>query len=491
MPVSNAGCKIYFVKDLTMYPQLALYIDGEFVSGGGRKQQDVINPATEEVLGQLPHATRADLDRALHAAQRAFVDWSARSALERSAILRRAAELARERAPAIGRNITLDQGKPLQEAVAEVFGCAEHAEWHAEEGRRIYGRLIPARQPGIRQLVVREPVGVCAAFTPWNFPFNQAIRKIAAALGAGCTLILKGPEDSPSAIVALAEIFHDAGLPPGVLNLVWGIPAEVSSHLIASPVVRKLSFTGSVAVGRKLAALAGEHLKRISLELGGHSPAIVFADADIESAAEFLARFKLRNAGQVCISPSRFYVHDAVYDRFLTRFTQVFASIRIGNGLDDGVEMGPLANARRLAAMEDLQADAEAQGAHVHFGGKRQAGPGYFYTPTVLTGVPESARILHEEPFGPLAPILRFHDTAEVIARANSLPYGLSSYVFTSSLKTATWLSNALQAGMVHINQVGNFAETPFGGIKDSGVGSEGGSESFDAYLNTKYIHQA
>jgi succinate-semialdehyde dehydrogenase/glutarate-semialdehyde dehydrogenase len=291
--------------------------------------------------------------------------------------------------------------------------------------------------------------------------------------------------------VALAEIFHDAGLPPGVLNLVWGIPAEVSSHLIASPVVRKLSFTGSVAVGRKLAALAGEHLKRISLELGGHSPAIVFADADIESAAEFLARFKLRNAGQVCISPSRFYVHDAVYDRFLTRFTQVFASIRIGNGLDDGVEMGPLANARRLAAMEDLQADAEAQGAHVHFGGKRQAGPGYFYTPTVLTGVPESARILHEEPFGPLAPILRFHDTAEVIARANSLPYGLSSYVFTSSLKTATWLSNALQAGMVHINQVGNFAETPFGGIKDSGVGSEGGSESFDAYLNTKYIHQA
>jgi succinate-semialdehyde dehydrogenase/glutarate-semialdehyde dehydrogenase len=474
-----------------MYEQLALYIDGEFLSGEKRRVEEVINPATLESLGQLPHATVADLDEALAAAQRAFPLWKNTSPLERSRILRRAAELIRERAPAIGRNITLDQGKPLQEAIAEVHVCAEHAEWHAEEGRRIYGRVIPPRQSGVRELVLREPVGVCAAFTPWNFPFNQAIRKIAAALGAGCTLILKGSEESPSAVVALARIFHDAGLPPGVLNIVWGVPAEVASHLIDSPIVRKVSFTGSVPVGRQLASQAGARLKRLSLELGGHSPAIVFPDADVEKAAEFLAYFKIRNAGQVCISPSRFYVHEAVYERFLERFTAIFSSIRVGNGLEEGVQMGPLANARRIEQVASLVQDALDRGAQLRVGGKRLQGAGYFYAPTVLTDVPESARILNEEPFAPVAPILRFSDTAEVIARANSLPYGLSSYVFTNSLHIATSVANSLEAGMVHVNQVGVLAETPFGGIKDSGVGSEGGSESFEAYLNTKFVYQA
>lgn len=474
-----------------MYESLALYIDGQFLSGDGRPEQDIVNPATLEVLGRLPHATPADLDLALAAAQRAFPAWRETPPTERGRILRRAAELIRERAPAIGRNITLDQGKPVTEAVAEVFGCAEHAEWHAEEGRRIYGRIIPPRQPGVRQLVLQEPVGVCAAFTPWNFPFNQAIRKIAAALGAGCTLILKGPEESPSAVVALARIFHDAGLPPGVLNIVWGVPGEVADHLIDSPIVRKVSFTGSVPVGRALAAKAGAGLKRISLELGGHSPAIVFADAEVEKAAVFLAHFKLRNAGQVCISPSRFYIHDSVYERFVARFVATLESLRVGNGLEEGVQVGPLANARRLEAIDALVQDALARGAKLLSGGQRLPGPGYFYAPTVLAEVPAEARLLNEEPFGPVAPLIRFSDTAAVIAEANRLPYGLSSYVFTTSLHTATTVANALEAGMVHINQVGVSAEVPFGGIKDSGVGSEGGSETFDAYLNTKFVYQA
>jgi succinate-semialdehyde dehydrogenase/glutarate-semialdehyde dehydrogenase len=474
-----------------MYESLALYIDGQFLSGDGRPEQDILNPATLEVLGRLPHATPADLDLALAAAQRAFPAWRETPPTERGRILRRAAELIRERAPAIGRNITLDQGKPVAEAVAEVFGCAEHAEWHAEEGRRIYGRVIPPRQPGVRQLVLREPVGVCAAFTPWNFPFNQAIRKISAALGAGCTLILKGPEESPSAVVALARIFHDAGLPPGVLNIVWGVPGEVADHLIDSPIVRKVSFTGSVPVGRALAAKAGAGLKRISLELGGHSPAIVFADAEVEKAAVFLAHFKLRNAGQVCISPSRFYIHDSVYERFVARFVATLESLRVGNGLEEGVQVGPLANARRLEAIDALVQDALARGAKLLSGGQRLPGPGYFYAPTALAEVPAEARLLNEEPFGPVAPLIRFSDTAAVIAEANRLPYGLSSYVFTTSLHTATTVANALEAGMVHINQVGVTAEVPFGGIKDSGVGSEGGSETFDAYLNTKYVYQA
>jgi succinate-semialdehyde dehydrogenase/glutarate-semialdehyde dehydrogenase len=474
-----------------MYEQLALYIDGEFLVGDARPTQEILNPATLESLGHLPLATTADLDRALAAAQRAFPLWKNTDPTERARVLCRAAKLIRERAQSIGRNITLDQGKPLAEAAQEVFGSADHAEWHAEEGRRVYGRVIPPRQPGVRQLVLREPVGVCAAFTPWNFPFSQAIRKIAAALGAGCALILKGPEESPSAIVALARIFHDAGLPPGVLNIVWGVPGEVADHLIASPVVRKVSLTGSVPVGRLLASRAGAQLKRISLELGGHSPAIVFPDAEVEKAAEFLARFKLRNAGQVCISPSRFYLHEAIYDRFLERFLQVVRAVKVGNGLEEGTQMGPLSNARRLHAVSELVKDAVERGARVLTGGEPLPGPGYFYAPTVLSEAPETARILNEEPFGPVAPILRFNDTAEVIARANRLPYGLSSYVFTTSLRTATDLSNALEVGMVHVNQLGIQAEIPFGGVKDSGVGSEGGSESFDAYLNTKFVYQA
>ncbi|MPS26997.1 MAG: NAD-dependent succinate-semialdehyde dehydrogenase [Alcaligenaceae bacterium] len=474
-----------------MYQDLALYIDGEFIQGGGRREQDVVNPATQEVLGKLPHASRADLDRALASAQRAFESWKKTSPLERSRILRKVAELARERAQEIGRNLTLDQGKPLAEAVAEIMTCSEHAEWHAEECRRIYGRVIPPRNPAVRQFVVREPVGVCAAFTPWNFPFNQAIRKVSAAIAAGCTIILKGPEDTPSAVVAMAQLFHDAGLPPGVLNIVWGVPSEISSYLIESPIVRKISFTGSVPVGKQLAALAGAHMKRTTMELGGHSPVLVFDDADVEPAAEMLARMKVRNAGQVCISPTRFYVQEKAYDKFVARFADTIASIKVGDGLGKGVEMGPLAHERRLMAMETFLDDASQRGGRIVTGGSRMGEKGNFFSPAVVTDIPDDSKLMTEEPFGPIAPVTRFKTTEEVLKRANSLPFGLASYVFTNSLKTATAVSNGLEAGMVNINHFGvALAETPFGGVKDSGIGSEGGVETFDGYLVTKFITQ-
>jgi succinate-semialdehyde dehydrogenase/glutarate-semialdehyde dehydrogenase len=472
-----------------MYEDLALYINGEFIKGGGRREQDIINPANMQVLGKLPHATRADLDLALASAEKAFASWRKSSPMERSKILRRVAELARERADSIGRNITMDMGKPLAEAVGEVIACSEHAEWHAEECRRIYGRVIQPRQPNVRQLVVRDPVGVCAAFTPWNFPFNQAIRKMAAALGAGCTLILKGPEDCPSAVVALARLFHDAGLPPGCLNIVWGVPSEVSEYLISSPIVRKISFTGSVPVGKQLAALAGAHMKRVTMELGGHSPVLVFEDADIDKAAEMLARFKTRNAGQVCVSPSRFFIHEKIYDRFAAKFIDVISNIKVGDGLEKGTQMGPLAHERRIASMELFLEDAVARGGKIATGGTRPMTGGHYFSPTVVTDLPDDAKLMRDETFGPIAPLTRFADVEEVIRRANSVPYGLSSYVFTNSLKTATLVSNNLEAGMVNINHFGSGnAELPFGGIKESGIGSEGGSETFDGYLVTKFI---
>lgn len=472
-----------------MYETLALYIDGEFISGDGRKTEEVTNPATLDVLGHLPHATTADLDRALAAAARAFETWRTSSPMLRSEILRKVGQLSRERAQAIGRNMTLDQGKPLAEAVGEVMGCSDHADWHAEECRRIYGRVILPRSPEVRQMVLREPIGVCAAFTPWNFPYNQAIRKVCAAIGAGCTIILKGPEDSPSAVMAIARLFHDAGLPPGVLNIVWGVPSEVSDYLIRSPIVRKVSFTGSVPVGKHLASLAGAHMKRVTMELGGHSPVLVFDDADIGRAAKQLARFKVRNAGQVCVSPTRFYVHEKAYDEFLDVFVDTLKKVKVGDGMDPETQMGPLAHARRVPTMARFVENALEMGGKVVLGGERLDRTGHFFSPTVVTDLPEDSMLMTEEPFGPIAPITTFNDTDDVIRRANSLPFGLSSYVFTNSLQTATKVSNSIEAGMVNINHFGSaLPETPFGGIKDSGIGSEGGSETFEGYLVTKFV---
>ena len=475
----------------TAYPALSLYIDGQFIAANGRKEQDVLNPATNQVIGKLPHATREDLELALSSAQRAFESWRKTSPTERSKILRKVAELARARAQDIGRNITLDQGKPLAEAVGEVMACSEHAEWHAEECRRIYGRVIPPRADGVRQLVLREPIGVCAAFSPWNFPFNQAIRKITAALGAGCTIILKGPEDAPSAVVAIAQLFHDAGLPAGCLNIVWGVPHEVSDHLIRSPIVRKVSFTGSVAVGKQLAALAGSLMKRCTMELGGHAPVIVCDDAEIDAAVAMMVSFKFRNAGQVCISPTRFYVQEGAYERFVAGFLAKTKALKVGDGLDKDSRMGPLAQARRVTAVAGFIDDAQQRGATILTGGKAMGGEGNFFAPTIVTDLPEDSRLMTEEPFGPVAGMVRFKTLDEVLKRANSLPFGLAAYAFTTSTKNALALSNGIEAGMVSINHLGMaLAETPFGGIKDSGYGSEGGSETFDGYLNTKFVTQ-
>lgn len=472
-----------------MYQKLALYINGEFISGEGRQTQDVINPATLEVLGQLPHATESDLEMALQAADKAFASWKKSSPMDRSAILRKVGQLSRDRAKEMAHNMTLDQGKPLAESIGEIVSCADHCDWHAEECRRIYGRVVLPRNSDVRQLVLKEPVGVCVAFTPWNFPYNQAIRKVCAAIGAGCTIVLKGPEDSPSAVMAIAQMFHDAGLPPGVLNIVWGEPAKVSDYLIRSPISRKVSFTGSVPVGKQLAALAGAHMKRVTMELGGHSPVLVFADADVERAATMLAKFKIRNAGQVCVSPTRFYVQKNVYDKFLAKFIDVLKSVKMGNGLDDGVEMGPLAHERRIPAISRFVEDARKRGATIELGGEPGSGKGFFFPPTVITGLKDDSLLMTEEPFGPVAPVVPFDTMDEVLTRANSLPFGLSSYVFTNSLQTATKVSNSLEAGMVNINHFGSaLPETPFGGIKDSGIGSEGGSETFDAYLVTKFV---
>ncbi len=472
-----------------MYPELSLFIGGSFQ--GRSAGQPVHDPATLEVLGHLPWAGPADVEAAIEAAYSAFPAWRDSSPMDRSAVLRKAAGLARERAQDIGRGITLDNGKPLPEAVAEVLNAAEHLEWHAEECRRIYGRVVPPRHPSVRQWVVREPAGVVAAFSPWNFPFGQAAKKLAAALGAGCTVVLKGPEESPSAIVALARLFHDAGLPAGALNLVWGVPADISRQLIESPRVRVVSFTGSVPVGRQIAALAGTHLKRTTMELGGHAPVLVFDDADVDEAAAALARMKVRNAGQVCVSPSRFFVQSGIYDRFAERFMDALGAVKMGPGLEEGVQMGPLIHARRLQAVQGLVDDAVGAGAKAFTGGQRVRGRGHFLAPTVLRDVPPGARILREEPFGPLAVLARFDTVDEALGLANALPFGLASYVFTQSLQVSTRVARGLEAGMVNINHSGMaHPELPFGGVKDSGFGSEGGTESFDSFLVTKMVTQ-
>ena len=469
-----------------------LHVGGKWRAAKDGRTLDVINPATEEVIGKIAHASNADLDEALAAAQKGFETWRKLSALERSKLMRKVAALLRERAEGIATIMTTEQGKPLAEARVEIAGASDVIEWFAEEGRRAYGRLIPARGEGIYQMVVREPVGVVAGFTPWNFPISQAVRKISAALAAGCPFILKGPEETPASCAELVRAFADAGLPAGVVQLLYGVPAEISEYLIPHPVVRKVSFTGSTAVGKHLAALAGAHMKRATMELGGHAPAIVCNDADLDHAVKILSANKFRNAGQVCVSPTRFLVQREVYEPFVERFVQAAEEIKVGNGLEAGTTMGPLANSRRVAAMEAFVSDAVQKGAKLRAGGKRIGNKGYFFEPTVLTDIAPEARVMHEEPFGPLALFSRFTSFDDAIAEANRLPYGLAAYAFTRSNTTATALGASIESGMVTINHHGlALTETPFGGVKDSGYGSEGGAEGLEPYLVTKFVSQA
>ena len=476
----------------TNYPDTHLFLNGEWKEAAAKESLEIINPATEEVIGKVSHARKEDLDVALNAAESAFNSWKNVSAYERSKILRKAADIVRGKADQIATLMTMEQGKPLIEAKMETMGAADSIDWYAEEGRRAYGRIIPSRAPqGVYQFVFKEPVGVVAAFTPWNFPLNQVVKKVAAAFAAGCTAIVKGPEETPASVAELIKAFDEAGMPKGSINLVYGIPAEISEYLIAHPIVRKVTFTGSTAVGKLLASQAGTYMKRVTMELGGHSPAIVCEDADVKAAVKILSANKFRNAGQVCISPTRFLVHDSVYEEFVDGFVKQAEALNVGNGLDEGVKMGPLAHDRRLTAIEGFVADAVENGAKILTGGKRKGNKGYFFEPTVMTNVNNEARIMNEEPFGPLAPINSFSTIDEVVEESNRLNYGLAAYAYTNSAKTAQDLGQAIESGQVSINHHGlGLVDTPFGGVKDSGYGSEGGPEGLDAYMTTKLVSQ-
>jgi succinate-semialdehyde dehydrogenase/glutarate-semialdehyde dehydrogenase len=471
------------------YTDTRLLIDGQWADAASGKTIDVVNPATGQAIGKVAHAGIADLDRALASAQRGFEAWRAIPAHERAATMRRAAGLLRERADAIAQLLTQEQGKPLAEARGEVMAGADIIDWFADEGRRVYGRIVPSRNLAAQQLVLKEPVGPVAAFTPWNFPINQIVRKLGAALATGCSFLVKAPEETPASPAALLQTFVDAGVPAGTVGLVFGDPAEISSYLIASPIIRKVTFTGSTPVGKQLASLAGLHMKRVTMELGGHAPVILAEDADVALAVKTAGAAKFRNAGQVCISPTRFLVHSSLIDEFSKALVKHAESLKLGNGLTEGTTLGPLANPRRLTALAKVMDDARARGATIATGGERVGDTGNFFAPTVITGASLDADIFNNEPFGPVAAIRAFDVLDEAIAEANRLPFGLAGYAFTKSIKTAHILGQRLELGMLWINQPATAsAEMPFGGVKDSGYGTEGGPEALEAYLVTKTV---
>lgn len=471
------------------YPDTQLFIAGEWRPALDGRSLPVIDPATEEEIGRVSHAGIADLDAALTAAQDAFPGWAATGAFERYKLMRRAAELLRQRADAIAQMMTAEQGKPTAQSKLEVLGGADTIDWFAEEARRAYGQVIPARQSRVTQITIKQPVGPVAAFTPWNFPINQVVRKLSAALATGCSIIVKAPEETPASPAALIRCFADAGLPAGVANLVYGDPAEISAYLIPHPVIRKISFTGSTPVGKQLSAIAGAHMKRATMELGGHAPVLVFDDADVDNALALMTTHKFRNAGQVCVSPTRFLVQQGIADRFIEGFTEAAKAIKVGPGNDPLSEMGPLANERRIPALQRMIEDATTKGARLTTGGQRIGNRGWFFEPTVLADVPTHATIMNEEPFGPVAVINRFVDVDDALTEANRLPFGLASYAFTGSAATAHRLQQEIRAGMLSMNHLGlALPETPFGGLGDSGIGTEGGSEAIDAYLDTRFV---
>ncbi|RWO94433.1 MAG: NAD-dependent succinate-semialdehyde dehydrogenase [Mesorhizobium sp.] len=473
------------------YPDVKLFIDGKWRNAVEGETLSVVDPATEEVMGRIAHARKADMDLALAAAEKGFKIWRHTSAFGRSKLMRKAADILRTRVEAIAYMMTREQGKPLAQSREEIVAAADTIDWFAEEARRTYGQIIPARATGVTQMAIKMPVGPVATFTPWNFPINQIVRKLSAALATGCSIIVKAPEETPASPAELIRVFVDAGVPDGVVNLLYGTPAEISDYLIAHPVIRKISFTGSTPVGKHLAALAGQHMKRTTMELGGHAPVLIFNDADLDKAIEVTAAAKFRNAGQVCVAPTRLLVQDGVADKFLDRFVKAAQAIKVGNGLEDGVVMGPLANERRIPAMEEMIQDAMAMGAELKTGGKRIGNEGYFFEPTVLANVPVAAKVMNDEPFGPLAIVNRFATFDEAVEEANRLRFGLASYAFTSSARTAHELGRHLETGMLTINHNGlALPEVPFGGIKDSGYGTEGGSEAVGAYLETRFVTQ-
>jgi succinate-semialdehyde dehydrogenase / glutarate-semialdehyde dehydrogenase len=474
------------------YADLKLLIGGEWTAQDGREHEPVMNPATGECIGVLPHASKADLDGALEAAEKAYPVWRGMSPQDRGKILKRAADLMHQRAEHIARIATIEEGKTIHETRLETHGSADILEWYAEEGRRTYGRVLPQRTPGVRMTVMREPVGPVAAFAPWNFPVGNPCRKLGAALAAGCPCIMKPAEHTPASALEVARALMDAGLPKGVMSIVFGVPSQVSTHLLASPIIRKISFTGSTRVGKQLMKLAADGMKRTTMELGGHAPVIVFDDVDVEQVLDQSVVSKFRNAGQVCVSPTRYYVHEKIYQQFVDGFAERARSWPVGDGLVEANKMGPLAHSLRLNAIEELLTDARKHGAHFDAGGSRIPGPGYFWEPTVLSEVPNESRIMNEEPFGPIAIINPFSDFDSVIQQANRLPYGLAAYAFTRSNRTVNLLGEQIEAGMIGINSyLISVRDSPFGGVKDSGHGSEEGIEGLEACLVTKFVTES
>jgi succinate-semialdehyde dehydrogenase / glutarate-semialdehyde dehydrogenase len=468
-----------------VYPRVGLLIDGEWIYDRPPCHQ-VVNPSSERPLGPVPGATAADLDRALDAARRGFALWRKESPAKRSELLHRVAALLRQRTEQIAPVITLEQGKPLGDSRAEILRSASFLDWDAEELLRTYGRTVPAEYP-MQQWVTREPVGPVAAFTPWNVPMSAPSRKLSGSIAAGCSVIIKPAEETPATACLFAQCFIDAGLPNGVLNVVFGAPAEVSQRLIASPVIRMITLTGSIAVGKQLSRLAAEGMKPVLMELGGHAPVLIDEDVDPVAIARSATNSKFRMAGQICAAPTRFLVHRKVYHEFVDALAQEAQALKVGDGFEPGVQMGPVINERRFAVMAALVQDAVTRGARLVTGGKRLGERGYFYAPTVLADVPQDADVMNIEPFGPLAPCAAVADMQEALAIANRLPVGLASFLFTNSLERADSLARDLEAGVVSVNGFAyTGADTPFGGIKESGIGREGGEESLASYMVTK-----
>lgn len=476
--------------DAATYSAPKLFIGGTWRAGRGTTSSEVVDPATGRVLDTLGHASAEDLDDALHAADRGFNAWRSVPAAERQRILQAGIDAIRQRREDIARLLTLEQGKPLAQSRAEVDVATGMMQWYGEQARRIYGRIVPGTTALTDFEVRKEPVGPCLLLSPWNMPIVLAGRKIAGALAAGCSCIVKPPEETPAAVGLLVDCLAKAGLPAGAINLVFGVPSDVSERLIASDVIRKVSFTGSVSVGKHLAKLAAPGLKRLTLELGGHSPVVVFDDADISNCVQQLVTAKFRNAGQLCHAPTRFFVQRSVYPRFVESFAAAAAQLRLGNGLDEATQVGPLANVRRQRAISELVASTKPSATLVA-GGSSVGDEGYFFQPTVFADVSPDASAMHEEPFGPVALIRSFDEPSQAIAWANSTRFGLGSYVFTDSAKLQRLMIDTLHVGSVAINStVASVAEAPFGGVRDSGYGYESGEEGLEGYLHTKFVHR-
>ena len=470
------------------YPKLKMLIAGEWTNGSSGVTENVICPADGSVLGELPHASKEDLNDALNSSLEGFNKWRNETPLNRQSILEKAAKILEREFDENSKNLTREMGKPLAEAKIEMQVAIDLLRWYGEEGKRVYGRIIPSRIPNMEHEARKVPVGPVLAFVAWNFPATNVMRKVAGALAAGCSITIKPSEETPATAIAIGKALTEAGLPAGVLNIVFGVPSEVSEYLLASPIPRKLSFTGSVPVGTHLQKLAAQNLIRCTMELGGHSPVMIFKDADIEAAVKHCATGKFRNAGQVCISPTRFFVEEPVYDEFIKSFKSHVEAINVGDGLSTASTMGPLVADRRLEVMEDFVSDAISSGGEVISGGGRGQSPGSFFEPTLIRDVPDTAKIMIEEPFGPVAPVASFSSMDEIIERANSLPFGLASYAFTSNPRTSQILKSEIESGMLAINSMHiHSVETPFGGLKHSGYGYEGSIEGLEAFLVTKY----